>query len=93
MVVVTLEVVGRVGFNHDFGLGESKEAKLIIQGWHEQASVGLQPSGFAALVVLRIFPYISPLPVWLPPKEILIVSHTWVCRTVESVLYILEGHY
>ena len=69
MAVVTLEVIGRVGFNHDFGLGESKEAKLIIQGWHEQASAGLQPSGFVALVVLRTFPCISSLPVEAMQKQ------------------------
>ena len=63
MAVVTLEVIGRVGFKHDFGLGESKEAKLIIQGWHEQATAGLGPFGFVALVVLRTFPLIISLPV------------------------------
>lgn len=69
MAVVTLEVIGRVGFNHDFELGESKEAKLIIQSWHEQASAGLQPSGFVALVVLRTFPCITSLPVEAMQKQ------------------------
>jgi len=69
MAVVTLEVIGRAGLNHDFGLGESKEAKLIIQGWHEQASAGLQPAGFVALVVLRTFPYITSLPVEAMQKQ------------------------
>lgn len=69
MAVVTLEVIGRVGFNHDFGLGDSNEAKLIIQGWHEQASAGLQPSGFIGLVVLRTFPYITSLPVEAMQKQ------------------------
>jgi len=69
MPVVTLEVIGRVCFNHDFGLGESKEAKLIIQGWHEQASAGLRPSGFTGLVVLRTFPFITSLPVEAMQKQ------------------------
>jgi cytochrome P450 len=69
MAVVTLEVIGRVAFNHDFELGDSKEAKLIVQGWHEQASAGLQPSGFVALVVLRTFPFITSLPVEAMQKQ------------------------
>ena len=69
MAAVTLDVIGRVGFKHDFGLGESEEAKLIIQGWHEQASAGLQPAGFLALVVLRTFPFITSLPVEAMQKQ------------------------
>lgn len=69
MAVVTLEIIGRVAFKHDFGLGDSEEAKLIIQGWHDQASAGLQPSGFVALVVLRTFPFITSLPVEAMQKQ------------------------
>jgi len=69
MAVVTLEVIGRVCFKHDFGLGDSEESKLIIQSWHDQASAGLQPSGFVALVVLRTFPFITSLPVEAMQKQ------------------------
>jgi len=69
MAVVSLEVIGRVGFKHDFGLGDSEEARLIIQSWHDQVSAGLQPSGFVALVVLRTFPFITSLPVEAMQKQ------------------------
>jgi hypothetical protein len=69
MAVVTLEVIGRVGFKHDFGLGESEEAKLIIQSWRDQVSAGLQPSGFLGLVVLRTFPFITSLPIKAMQKQ------------------------
>ncbi|KZV92113.1 cytochrome P450 [Exidia glandulosa HHB12029] len=60
---VTLDIIGRVGFNHDFGCGESPEAKDIARSWKETISLGMDIAGLIAPAVLRAFPFITDLPV------------------------------
>lgn len=59
----TLDVIARVAFGHDFNtVGDSPEGSKILQGWKEQNEMGQEPSGFTALLVLRLFPWITSLP-------------------------------
>ncbi|KIM28766.1 hypothetical protein M408DRAFT_329219 [Serendipita vermifera MAFF 305830] len=60
----TLDVIGRVGFGHDFNAvsGEASEGMKITQTWREQNELGQEPAGFTALLVLRLFPWITSLP-------------------------------
>ncbi|KAG8987614.1 hypothetical protein FRB90_003253 [Tulasnella sp. 427] len=59
----TLDIIGSVGFGHDFQCGTSEEAKAIARSWKELISVGLQFPGFVAPLVIRAFPFITDLPV------------------------------
>ncbi|KAG8774992.1 hypothetical protein FRC16_004951 [Serendipita sp. 398] len=38
----TLDVIGRVAFNHDFQQGQSPEAVSIMEGWRKQANLGMR---------------------------------------------------
>jgi cytochrome P450 len=59
----TLDVIGRVGFGHDFNaVGGSPEGLKITSGWKEQNEMGQEQAGFTALLVLRLFPWITSLP-------------------------------
>ncbi|KAG8799766.1 hypothetical protein FRC16_004399 [Serendipita sp. 398] len=59
----TLDVIGRVAFGHDFNtIGNSAEGIKITTGWKEQNEMGQEQAGFTALLVLRLFPWITSLP-------------------------------
>lgn len=59
----TLDVIGRVGFGHDFdAVNENPQGVKIVNGWREQNEMGQEPAGFTALLVLRLFPWITSLP-------------------------------
>ncbi|EJD55299.1 cytochrome P450 [Auricularia subglabra TFB-10046 SS5] len=60
---VTLDIIGRVGFNHDFECGESAEAKAIAKAWKEQVGLGMDIGGLLAPSVFRAFPFITDLPI------------------------------
>lgn len=38
----TLDIIGRVGFGHDFALGTSPEGARILKAWKDQANMGFQ---------------------------------------------------
>ncbi|KAG8952767.1 hypothetical protein FRC04_003690 [Tulasnella sp. 424] len=59
----TLDIIGNVGFGHDFGCGMSEEAKAIQRSWRELVGMGMQFPGFVAPLVIRAFPFITDLPV------------------------------
>ncbi|EIM88819.1 cytochrome P450 [Stereum hirsutum FP-91666 SS1] len=59
----TLDIIGRVAFGHDFGSGESAEAKEIASAWHNHVNMGLTYSGFIAPLLVRTFPWIVKLPI------------------------------
>lgn len=59
----TLDIIGLVGFGHDFQCGESPEVQAIIGIFDKTVSTGLEFAGFLAPVVLRAFPWILKLPV------------------------------
>jgi cytochrome P450 len=60
---VTLDVIGRVAFGHDFNaVHGNKEAVKITDTWREQNQIGQEQAGFTALLVLRLFPWITSLP-------------------------------
>ena len=59
----TLDVIGRVALGHDFGaVSGSAEGVKITQSWRAQNQMGQEPDGFTALLVLRLFPWITSLP-------------------------------
>ncbi|KAJ7573484.1 cytochrome P450 [Mycena floridula] len=59
----TLDIVGRVGFGHDFGSGESSDAKAISDAWHKDVMLGRTFTGFLAPVLLGACPWINNLPI------------------------------
>lgn len=58
----SLDVIGRVAFAHDFQAGQSPEARSVMDGWRDQANLGMTFDGFLALLLLRQFPAIGRLP-------------------------------
>ena len=63
MAPATLDVIGRVAFGHDFNATNgATEGLKITQGWKEQNEMGQEQAGFTALLVLRLFPWITSLP-------------------------------
>ncbi|KAJ3877633.1 cytochrome P450 [Lentinula edodes] len=59
----TLDIIGRVAFGHDFGGGESKEAREIASAWHEDVLKSDTFRGFMALRLINLFPWIAKLPI------------------------------
>ena len=59
----TLDIIGSVGFGHDFQCGESTEAKQIFASFKQIVEMGLDTPGFIAPVVVRAMPFITQLPV------------------------------
>ncbi|KAF8598678.1 cytochrome P450 [Ceratobasidium sp. AG-I] len=59
---VSLDIIGRVAFDHDFGCGESESARVIRQSWMDQINAGFHRMGVIGLFVLRAFPFIIRLP-------------------------------
>ncbi|KAJ3991976.1 cytochrome P450 [Lentinula boryana] len=65
----TLDIIGRVAFGHDFGGGESNEAKEIASAWHEDVLMAHTFGGFLAPRLINIFPWITSLPIPILPGE------------------------
>ena len=42
---VALDIIGRVAFDHDFGCGESENARIIHQSWMAQVNAGFHRMG------------------------------------------------
>ncbi|THV07404.1 cytochrome P450 [Dendrothele bispora CBS 962.96] len=59
----TLDMVGRIAFGHDFGAGESVEAKEIGASWHQDVMLGHSFGGFLAPIIINFLPWIPRLPV------------------------------
>ncbi|KAJ7223153.1 cytochrome P450 [Mycena pura] len=59
----TLDITGRVAFDHDFQLGQSNDAQTILQAWRRMVNIGMQWKGFMAIVLLRRFPWLNHLPI------------------------------
>ncbi|KZV98142.1 cytochrome P450 [Exidia glandulosa HHB12029] len=60
---VTLDIIGQVGFSHDFRCGESEDGKAIAKAWHDQVNMAMNFGGFVAPLLIRQFPWIVNLPV------------------------------
>ncbi|KIK83375.1 hypothetical protein PAXRUDRAFT_832071 [Paxillus rubicundulus Ve08.2h10] len=58
----TLEVIGRLGFGHDFGGGRNGDARKILGAWRAMAAMGVSQMGFLAVMMLRRFPIFNRLP-------------------------------
>ncbi|ESK84361.1 cytochrome p450 [Moniliophthora roreri MCA 2997] len=61
--IATLDIIGRVGFNHDFKGGETQEAKDIQKAWTDQVNAGMETAAFYAQIFLRTFPFLLYIPV------------------------------
>ncbi|KAJ6489643.1 cytochrome P450 [Mycena vitilis] len=59
----TLDITGRVAFDHDFKLGLSEESQTILQAWRRMVNIGMQWKGFLGIVMLRRFPWLNYLPI------------------------------
>lgn len=58
----TLDVIGAVGFGHDFQCGDSPEARAIKRIWSKTIGDGVKMYGFVAPLIIRILPWIVKLP-------------------------------
>ena len=59
----TLDVIGRVAFGHDFNaVGDAPDAIKIINTMRAHNEMGCEHSAFTALLILRLFPWITSLP-------------------------------
>ena len=59
----TLDIIGRVAFGHDFNaVGDAPDAIKIINSFRTQTDMSYEHSAFIALLVLRLFPWITSLP-------------------------------
>ena len=59
----TLDIIGRVAFGHDFNaVGDAPDAIKIINTFRTQSNMSCEHSTFTALLVLRLFPWITSLP-------------------------------
>ena len=59
----TLDIIGRVAFGHDFNaVGDAPEAIKIINTFRTQNEMSCEHSTFTALLILRLFPWITSLP-------------------------------
>ncbi len=59
----TLDIIGRVAFGHDFNaVGDAPDAIKIINTFRTQNEMGSGHSAFTALLILRMFPWITSLP-------------------------------
>lgn len=61
--VYSLDIIGRVAFGHDFGSGESVEAKAIAAAWNKDVQFGLTTTGALAPIIIQSFPWITSLPI------------------------------
>ena len=59
----TMDIIGRVAFGHDFNaVGDSPDALKIADSWRAQNEMGCEHAAFTAMLVLRLFPWITSLP-------------------------------
>jgi len=60
----TLDIIGRVAFGHDFNAvcGDAPDAIKIINTLKAQNEKGYKQSAFTTLLILRLFPWITSLP-------------------------------
>ena len=41
-----MDIIGKVGFNHDFEQGKSQDAKDIQKAWTDQVNAGMTTAAF-----------------------------------------------
>lgn len=58
-----MDIIGRVAFGHDFGSGQSAEAKAIAAAWNKDVQLGLTTTGALAPMIIQSFPWITRLPI------------------------------
>ncbi|KDQ09981.1 hypothetical protein BOTBODRAFT_190762 [Botryobasidium botryosum FD-172 SS1] len=60
---VTLDIIGRIGFGHNFDYGESADAQKITHAWDQSVSLGMTRARRIAPTILRTFPILISLPI------------------------------
>ncbi|KAF9072897.1 cytochrome P450 [Rhodocollybia butyracea] len=65
--VCALNIIGRVGFGHDF---ESTETKAIRSAWHQDVVTLRTFTGFMAPILINVFPWITSLPIPALPDSV-----------------------
>ncbi|KAH7102218.1 cytochrome P450 [Auriculariales sp. MPI-PUGE-AT-0066] len=63
MRLPALDIIGRAGFNYDFGCGESDDAKGVWERFDEYLNGNLNLTGLLATNAPRFFPAIANLPI------------------------------
>ncbi|PCH35326.1 hypothetical protein WOLCODRAFT_79403 [Wolfiporia cocos MD-104 SS10] len=58
----TLDIIGRVAFGHDFGAGQTTEARAIRASWAAHVNSGLTFGAFLAMLIIRACPHVFLLP-------------------------------
>ncbi len=59
----TLDIIGRVAFGHDFNaIGDAPDAIKITNTLRTQHETGCKHSAFLGLLILKLFPWITSLP-------------------------------
>jgi len=59
----TMDIIGRVAFGHEFNaVDDAPDAMKIANLWRAQNEMSCEPSAFIAMLVLRLFPSITSLP-------------------------------
>lgn len=82
----TMDIIGIVGFGHDFQCGESPEAKAIHHIWSNIVSIGMELPGFVAPLVIRIFPWLLHLPIKAmeSQSDIKKITHGLALRIIQN---------
>ncbi|KAF9068349.1 cytochrome P450 [Rhodocollybia butyracea] len=63
MSACTLDIIGRVGFGHDFEGGKSTEGRAISSAWRHDMVMTRTFTGFVAPIVINVFPWIIKFPI------------------------------
>ncbi|KAG8903764.1 hypothetical protein FRB99_002791 [Tulasnella sp. 403] len=58
---VTLDIIGIIGFGHDFQCGTSPESRTIRNCWSRVFDISTTFTGFIAPIALRTFPWLTKL--------------------------------
>ena len=59
----TMDIIGRVAFGHDFNaIGDAPDTIEIARRWRAQNEMSCKHSAFIAMLILRLFPSITSLP-------------------------------
>jgi cytochrome P450 len=81
----TMDIIGRVAFGHDFNaVGDAPDTLKIINLWRAQSDMSCEYSAFIAMLVLRLFPSITSLP--LPPFQAQVVVTDTIRKLAKDIV-------
>lgn len=50
---ISLDIIGRVAFDYDFGCGESEDAKVLHRAWVDQTNAGMDRMGIIVSLAIH----------------------------------------